>query len=321
MLLHVVVLAVGAAVVWRAGTTLSRDADQLAAATRLGRAFIGVVVLGFATSLPEIATTVTASALGNPRLATGNLLGGVALQMVVLVLADALARDQPLMSLVTRRVTVVQHLALLVLLAVAVAGMLLPEPLAVAGVGFWTGLLVVLFVLSLAVVRRVQPQREESVEDRPARPPTWRFAVAGGAILVAGWAIARSADELSRTGPLDATFLGAVLVALATSLPEISTVVGAARARSYDLAVSNILGTNGIEVALLAVADAGYRQGPLLSQAAPADVLLAVVAAVLTALYLASALVRPRRSVAGLGPSSLAVLAVYLLGLAAVALV
>ena len=322
MLLHVLVLLAGGAAVWRAGTTLSRDADALAATSRLGRAFIGVVVLGVATSLPEIATTVTAGVLGNAQLATGNLMGGVALQMVVLVLADALCPGRPLMSLVTRRVIAVQHLALLVLLALAVAGMLLPDPLTVLSIGLWPLVLVVVFVLTLLVVQRVQPagEPEEDADERPERPPWWRFAAAGAVILVAGWAIARSADELSRSGPLNATFLGAVLVALATSLPEVSTVVGAVRARSYDLAVSNILGTNGLEVALLALADASYREGALLAVATRADVLLAALAALITAIYLVAVLVRPRRTVLGVGYASAAVLVTYLAGVSAVAL-
>lgn len=318
MLVHVAVFVFGAVAVWHAGTALSRDADALAEATRLGRAFVGVLVLGVATSLPEIATTVTAGTLDNPQLATGNLMGGVALQMVVLVVADAVAPGPPLMSQVHRRVIGLQHGALLLLLAVAGAGMLLPNPGSVAGVGLWPAVLVVVFVLTLLAVHRVQPPAQEDA-DRPARPPWWRFAVAGTVILVAGWAIARSADELSRTGPLNATFLGAALVALATSLPEVSTVVGAVRARSYDMAVSNILGTNGMEVALLAVADASYRQGPLLAEATRADLLLVGLAAVLTSLYLASVVLRPRRTVLGVGFTSVTVVVVYLAGIALVA--
>lgn len=317
MLLHVLVLVVGAAVVWRAGTALSRDADQLAAATSLGRAFIGVVVLGVATSLPEIATTTTAGVLGNPRLVTGNLMGGVALQVVVLVIADALTPGRPLMSLVSRRALAVQHVAVLLLLGLAVGGMLLPDPVAVAGVGLWPAVLVVVFAVTLVVVRRVSPQQEHPGE-RPERPPLWRFAAAGAAILVAGWAIARSADELARTGPLNATFIGAALVAAATSLPEVSTVVGAVRARSYDLAVANIAGTNGLEVALLAVGDLAYREGPLLAQAALPDVLLGLLAALLTAIYLVEVLLRPRRTVVGVGYGSAAVVATYLIGISAI---
>lgn len=321
MLVHIVVVLVGGAVVWRAGTTLSRDADALAETTALGRAFLGVVLLGVATSLPEIATTVTAGVLGNPQLATGNLMGGVAMQMVVLVLADALAPGPPLMSHVHRRVVTVQHVSLLLLLALAVAGMLLPDPVSVASVGLWPAVLVVVFVLTLVVVRRVQPPSDsDDPGDRPARPPWWRFAVAAAALLVAGWAIARSADALAQSGPLDATFLGAALVAGATTLPEVSTVVGAVRARAYDMAVSNILGTNGIEVALLAVADASYREGVLLASATSNDVLLTVLAFAVTAIYLVSVRRRPQRTVVGLGWSSVAVVVVYLSGMTAVAL-
>jgi cation:H+ antiporter len=82
------------------------------------------VLLGVATSLPEIATTVTAGILGNAGLATGNLMGGVALQIVVLAGADAFASRRPLTVSIVEPVLLLQHVTLL-LLALAVAGMAL----------------------------------------------------------------------------------------------------------------------------------------------------------------------------------------------------
>jgi cation:H+ antiporter len=83
-------LAAGACV-WLAGTRLAGYADAIASRTGLSQAFLGVVLLGIATSLPEIATTATAAWMGNARLVAGNLFGGVALQVAVLAIADFVA--------------------------------------------------------------------------------------------------------------------------------------------------------------------------------------------------------------------------------------
>lgn len=88
------VLVAAGAVVWWAGTKLSYDADAVAATTGLGRVFVGAMLLGVATSLPEVAATVTAGLLRNPELATGNLLGGVALQVTILAVADIVESRQ-----------------------------------------------------------------------------------------------------------------------------------------------------------------------------------------------------------------------------------
>ena len=99
--LLVVVFAGGAVATWIAGTALSKTTDVLDRRFGLGDALGGVVLLAVAGSLPEIAITVSAAAKGNLGLAAGNLIGGIAVQTMVLVICDAVAsRTQALSYLV-----------------------------------------------------------------------------------------------------------------------------------------------------------------------------------------------------------------------------
>jgi cation:H+ antiporter len=196
----------------------------------------------------------------------------------------------------------------------------------VFGVGVWPLVIAAVYLASLLVVHRGDeamrwapvggPTRERGDEDDGARrPPVWRVALSGAVILVAGWVLARSGDRLAESPVLDATFVGAGLVALATSLPEVSTVIGSIRTGAYDMAVSNIVGTNSLEVALLLLADAALRDGPLLSFATSSDIFLAALASVLTCLYLGGLLLRHDRDGARLGRDSIAVIVVYAAGM------
>src|SRR3546814_17938613 len=81
--------AAAAAAVWFAGSRLARYAASISERTGIGAAFLGLILLGGITSLPEIAVTVTASLAGSAALSVNNLLGGVAAQFVVLAIADA----------------------------------------------------------------------------------------------------------------------------------------------------------------------------------------------------------------------------------------
>ena len=91
------VFAVAATFVWLAGTKLSKYVDLFADRTGLGKAFAGALLLGGATSLPELATTLTASYSGAAELAGNNLLGGVVMQIAVLALIDVFVlRGRPL---------------------------------------------------------------------------------------------------------------------------------------------------------------------------------------------------------------------------------
>jgi cation:H+ antiporter len=69
------IFLVAAVFIWFAGTRLVRYLDAIAVKTGLGQAFVGMLLLGSITSLPEIANVMTSSSMGNPSLAINNLLG------------------------------------------------------------------------------------------------------------------------------------------------------------------------------------------------------------------------------------------------------
>ena len=85
----VAVFALAALAVWYAGIKLSDTTDVLATRLKLGEALGGLILLAIATNLPEIAITVSAALADNLGIAVGNILGGIAIQTVVLVVLDA----------------------------------------------------------------------------------------------------------------------------------------------------------------------------------------------------------------------------------------
>jgi cation:H+ antiporter len=105
--------------------------------------------------------------------------------------------------------------------------------------------------------------------------------------------------------------VGAVFLALSTSLPEISAVVAAVKLRRYEMAMSDIFGTGLFNVALVFVVDAVYGGPPVLNEVGRFSLLAAVTAAVLVCIYLAGLIERRDRTVARMGLDSLAVLLVY----------
>src|SRR5438270_2547848 len=87
----VAVFAAGAIATWVAGVSLSKSTDSLDRRLGLGQDLGGVILLAIAGSLPELAITVSAAAGGNLALAAGNLIGGIAVQTMVLVACDVVA--------------------------------------------------------------------------------------------------------------------------------------------------------------------------------------------------------------------------------------
>ncbi len=100
--LNAAVFAVAGFVVWGAGTRLAVLVDGIARRSGIGHAFLGMLLLGGITSLPEVATVASASYVGNASLAVNNLLGSAAINLVLLAIADAILGRDALMSVVLK---------------------------------------------------------------------------------------------------------------------------------------------------------------------------------------------------------------------------
>jgi Ca2+/Na+ antiporter len=122
--LNTLIFLFSAGTIWSAGVRLERNADAIAKRTGLGTAFTGMLGIAAATSLPEVATTITAVALlNNPTLAVYNLVGGVALQTGILAVADRANGDRgPLTYFNPRFVLLIEGVGLILLLQLTIAG-------------------------------------------------------------------------------------------------------------------------------------------------------------------------------------------------------
>lgn len=334
------IFAAAAAVIWVAGIQLSRQTDVIDARFHLGSAIGGLVLLAIATNLPEIAITFSAASAGNVGVAVGNILGGIAIQTVVLVVLDVLGNKgtQPLsyragsLSLVIEAITVVG------VLGVVVAGSQMPPGLVLFRLTPATVLIVLIWVLGLFLVQRSQKSlpwhdqghapdsqaqpKGHSKTPRPGgkkSPRTGRsilvFLVAAAATLGAGVALERSGDAIAGHIGLSGVLFGATFLALATALPEISTGLTSVKQGDYKLAFSDIFGGNAF-LPVLFLAAVLISGKPVLPQAHATDIYLTAVAILLTLVYMLGLIFRPKRKILGMGLDSLVVLVLYLLGVA-----
>jgi cation:H+ antiporter len=329
----------GAAVaVWIAGTRLSRYAGIISDRTGIGQALVGLILLGGITSLPEIATSVTASWTGNAALAVNNILGGVAMQVTVLAIGDFFLGRSALTGTLPRPHVIIQAAFSIVLLALVAAGIVVRDTM-LFGVGAWAfavliAYFVMLWVAQAAEVRvvwvlkepdqtkrekRVKSDREERQDEGDEEAPTSRVVsktvAAAATILVAGFLITRTGESIAEATGLGQSFFGAVFVAICTSLPELSSVISAVRLGREMLAIGDVLGGNLFDLALIFLIDAIYSGGPVLNEVGAFSVFAALLGILLTTLYVIGMIERRDRAVLRMGYDSLAVLVCYGVGL------
>ncbi len=330
--INALIFGFSALCVWSAGTRLTFYLDAIALKTGMGQAFVGMLLLGGITSLPEVANTMTASWTGNPGLAVNNLLGSAAINVLLLAVADAFLGREALTSAVAKPSTLMMGtLCILVLIAVAMA--VTVGDVAVLGLGAWSVLLCAMsigaFWLSAGYGARSQwvvEGEEEKGEDEgndernaSLRNLIIKSAIAGAIIFAAGYALSQTGDALAEQTGLGTGLVGFALIGVATSMPELSTIVAAIRLRRYELAFGQILGTNFINLSLILLADVFFTGGPVINELGRFEQFSALLGASLIGVFIIGLLERKDATILKMGYDSFAVIVLFGLGLSVLA--
>lgn len=336
-----VVFATSAIAIWVAGIQLSEKTDVLSERLHIGSALGGLILLALATNLPEVAITVSAALSDQLDIAVGNILGGIAVQTVVLAVLDGagVRPRSPLTYLAASLALVIEGALVVTLLALVIMGTQMPDDFDIAGVDVMAIVIAVTWIGGLLIVHRAQkglPWMDDGhAPDSQAKSvghskttkeqhatgaghSTVRvasvFGVAAVVTMVAGVLLERSGEEFFGRQGLSGVLFGATVLAAATALPEISTGITSARMGDYKLAISDIFGGNAFLPVLFVVASviAGHS---VLPSAHGSDIYLTALGVVLTVVYMTGLLLRPQRQFFRLGPDSLAVVVLYAAGI------
>jgi cation:H+ antiporter len=328
-----VVLFLGAAVaVWFSAVRLTRRADAIATRSGMGQEMVGLLLLGGATSLPELAVAATATLHGSPTLTINDLLGSAAINVVLLALADSAIRRRALTSVQGSPKVMLIGVLGVVTMALVVAPTITGDR-SVLGIGGWSWVLLLVYGAAVWIMAHShaelawRPMQEDrsggssQAEPDPAGEDSMARVVAGAAaaaavILVAGFVLARTGDAIAQQTGLGTSFFGAVFLALATSMPEASTVLAAVRLKRYEMAISDVLGTNLFNVTIIVLVDALHPGAPVLVEAGRFASFAALLALILTCLFLVGLVERWDRTIGRLGIDSVLALLTYGGGLA-----
>lgn len=235
-------LALGLALLVAGGELLVRGAVALAERLGVSPLLIGLTVVGFGTSTPELVTSLQAAFAGSPGIAVGNVVGSnVANILLILGVAAALA-PFAVSRIAFRRDGAALGIATLALIALAQTG----DLGRLAGLGLLAGLAVYLRLAYLGE-RRSGPDAAApaGAPVRSAAAPSLLMAGAGIALTVLGarFLVSGAVDLAEEWGVSDAV-IGLTVVAVGTSLPELVAAVVATIRRQGDLAFGNIVGSN-----------------------------------------------------------------------------
>ena len=146
-----------------------------------------------------------------------------------------------------------------------------------------------------------------------------RTAVDGALIFAAGYALSQTGDAIARQSGMESAFVGFAFIGIATSMPELSTILTALRLHRPEMAFGQVLGTNFINLSLIPLGDALYTQGPAIDELGRFEVISALLGATLIGIFMVGLLEHRDKTIFKMGYDSAAVILMFAVGLGVLA--
>ncbi len=274
-----------------AGTRLVKYADVIAEKSKLGRIWVGLAVVAMITAMPEMATGISAATLvDSPDLAMGTLIGSCCFNLSLIAVLDIANKKRPVLAHISDR-----HLPGVrwgfLLLGIAGLGLFLAPRVSMPMLG-WLSipglLLMAMYIYALRRILSAERQSRTTEADVTARYFTltlrgalMRFFGAAAVVITAGIWLSFVGDAIATATGWGTSFVGNLLLAAATSAPELVVCIAAVRMGFRDIAIADLLGANMLDTGIVGLVDAVYLRGSLFAGASQINLIVIVCAALM----------------------------------------
>jgi len=275
--------------IWYFCIKLSTLVDYVDYHYNLGSGFGGTMILSLVTNLPEIAITTSSSLKGDTSLAVGNLIGGIAIQTLLLVFFDFYNTKStlPLSSLFEKKIALIQASILIVILSVVLLGTRIDAEFEMS-IGF---VIVAIWISGLFVIKKYQiptPVSQTEVqlfEQQNPKKALMGLLVVSFIVLVFGVLLENTSSAIANSLNINGVIFGATILALVTSLPELSSGISFVKNNSYEPIAGDIFGGNAFLSTLLLLAMV-LSPNPVLTHSGSVNIYLSLVSILMTMIYL-----------------------------------
>lgn len=317
-----------------AGSKLSKYGDKLADVSGLSSSWIGLILLATVTSMPELASSITASVSGAPDIGIGNVFGSNMFNMFIIAILDFLQGPGPVLLSVSASQILPAALGIL-LTAIAAGGIFTAthfSKLNIVGANVWGFIFSFLILIGWIIGAYISYRTEQtSVSDeefikkpskREKRTVITKFCLSALVVVIMGVILIGFAKALAaRTfsiGSLHLTlgnsFVGTIIVALVTSLPELVVAISAYKIGAVNMAIANLFGSNTFNIVLIPIMEIATGGKSILGTVEPYHIITACFAIMMTTIAIMGVVYRSRKSFLYLGWDALLILGFYLLG-------
>ncbi|WP_054742789.1 sodium:calcium antiporter [Cellulosilyticum ruminicola] len=234
--------------------------DLLDKKTNLSGAFIGGVMLAAVTSLPEFFTTISATSfLGNPDLALGNILGSNLFNNSILATLVLLFIKKFGESNISKSHLNVSFCTLGMYFIICI-NLLVNIDISLLTISILSIALAILYAIGVKAMANAPSEESDEEDDSPltVKQIALRFVITSVLLIAASIGVTYVSDSIATIYNLGAGLVGAVLLGIATSLPEVTSCVALMKVGNFNIATGNIVGSTLFNFLILTFADLLY---------------------------------------------------------------
>lgn len=241
--------------------------DLIDKTTSLSGAFIGGILLSAVTSLPELLTTISATAwLDSPGLSIGNILGSNLFNLTILAFLVLLNSKNYKKSNISK-----SHFTTTILLCLIYGSIILNLlgvfNFEILSISITSILILIFYIFGLNTMANDNTtddcDEEDLIIDLSLKQIIFRFILTSIGLVVFSVLITYITDIISTELNLGAGLAGAIFLGIATSLPEVTSCISLVKRGNFNIAVGNILGSNIFNFLVLFIADVIYTKGTI----------------------------------------------------------
>ena len=242
---------------------LSYYADLLSKTSGVSKALVGGIVLAGVTSLPEFVTCFSAMVVDNPALAIGDIIGSNLFNLFMICFFDIVFIKKMIFSNTSRS----HNIVILILILNYLALYLFVSKIfdfSLLSIGFPSILIIATYILYLKKIPKFEVDSYVINEDGSAKKTVVKLAIVSLCMVISSVLLTIIVNNISIAHPsFSSSFLGAIFLGITTSLPEVVTFYALINIKSYDIAVSNIIGSCLFNLLVLAIGDIVFLGYPV----------------------------------------------------------
>lgn len=228
---------------------LSEYGDTLGKQTKIGSAFIGGILIASITSLPELVTSFSAIFLNNPSLSFGDIVGSNMFNIFVLAVYNIYFFRKKIFKNISKRYILECFVLIIdyILIYLSIKNIL---------VKYTTFILIFTYIIYMISVIFIKSDDEDEKDYKYDKYVAIKFIFTAFIMVFLSVMLTYQADVISHLYPkFSSSSIGAILLGVTTSLPEVVTTFSLLKLNNYNMAISNMLGSNIFNFFVLSIAD------------------------------------------------------------------